>query len=81
VIIGAGHAYEAFMCVISETVKLIPAEIFAYRIMPNRWHMVLRKSEKQIRPSRSRCDPQRVHVDGGAAETKYWNYRFFCLEI
>jgi hypothetical protein len=73
-------AYEAFMRVISEMVKLMPAEIFASRIMPNDWHLVLRKSEKQIRPSRSRCDPQCVHVDG-AAETKYWSYRLFCLEI
>jgi len=34
--------YEAFMRVIGETAKLVPVDIFAYSIMPNHWHMVLR---------------------------------------
>lgn len=34
--------YEAFSRVIAETAKLIPVEIFAYTVMPNHWHMVLR---------------------------------------
>jgi putative transposase len=34
--------YEAFMGVFGETAKRIPVEIFAYSVMPNHWHMVLR---------------------------------------
>ena len=34
--------YEAFVRVIGETAKRIPVDIFAYSIMPNHWHMVLR---------------------------------------
>ncbi len=39
--------YKAFMRVIGETARLIPVEIFAYSVMPNHWHMV-------VRPTRDR---------------------------
>ena len=34
--------YEAFLSIIGETARLIPVEIFAFSIMRNHWHMVLR---------------------------------------
>lgn len=37
--------YEAFRRIIGETAELIPMQIFAYCIMPNHWHMVLRPTK------------------------------------
>ena len=37
--------YEAFLRVLARGLELYPVELFAYVLMPNHWHMVLRPTE------------------------------------
>jgi putative transposase len=43
--------YEAFERVLAESHQRVPLEIFAYCVMPNHWHFVLRPiEERQLTP-------------------------------
>ena len=67
--------YQPFKGVIIETVKLIPVEIFACSIMPNHSHMVLRKSEKQIRAEQLAVrSTMRACGRRREEKEKYWTY-------
>ena len=37
--------YQAFLRVLTQGLELYPVELFAYVLMPNHWHMVLRPTE------------------------------------